>query len=239
MKEIKPYKNSENKKYQIIKMFDNIAATYDLLNGILSFKMDYIWRKTTIKNITNNPKKILDIATGTADLAIMAAKYTNAEITAIDISKNMLQIGNEKIKKNKFSKRIKLQLADAEQLPFENNSFQAITAGFGVRNFENMDKGLSEMYRVLSKNGLILIIEPSKPSKFPIKQIYNLYFSNILPLLGKIISKDKDAYKYLNQSVNHFPSKTQFLNKLNEIGFINCKHIPLTLGVVSLYIAEK
>ena len=239
MKEIKPYKNSENKKYQIIKMFDNIAATYDLLNGILSFKMDYIWRKTTIKKITNHPKKILDIATGTADLAIMAAKYTNAEITAIDISKNMLQIGNEKIKKNKFSKRIKLQLADAEQLPFENNSFQAITAGFGVRNFENMDKGLSEMYRVLTKNGIILIIEPSKPSKFPIKQIYNLYFSNILPLLGKIISKDKDAYKYLNQSVNHFPSKTQFLNKLNEIGFINCKHIPLTLGIVSLYIAEK
>ena len=239
MKEIKPYKNSENKKYQIIKMFDNIAATYDLLNGILSFKMDYIWRKTTIKKITNHPKKILDIATGTADLAIMAAKYTIAKITAVDISKNMLQIGNEKIKKNKFSKRIKLQLADAEQLPFENNSFQAITAGFGVRNFENMDKGLSEMYRVLTKNGLILIIEPSKPSKFPIKQIYNLYFLNILPLLGKIISKDKDAYKYLNQSVNHFPSKTQFLNKLNEIGFINCKHIPLTLGVVSLYIAEK
>lgn len=239
MKEIKPYKNSEDKKYQIIKMFDNIAATYDLLNGMLSFKMDYIWRKTTIKNITNNPKKILDIATGTADLAIMAAKYTNAKITAIDISKNMLQIGNEKIKKHKFSKRIKLQLADAEQLPFDNNSFQAITAGFGVRNFENRDQGLSEMYRVLSSNGLILILEPSKPSTFPIKQIYNLYFSYILPLIGKIISKDKDAYEYLNQSVNHFPSQSTFLKKLNEIGFRECKYIPLTLGIVSLYIAKK
>ena len=239
MKEVKPYKNSEDKKYQIIKMFDNIAATYDLLNGMLSFKMDYIWRKTTIKNITNNPKKILDIATGTADLAIMAAKYTNAKITAIDISKNMLQIGNEKIKKHNFSKRIKLQLADAEQLPFDNNSFQAITAGFGVRNFENRDKGLSEMHRVLSDNGLILIIEPSKPSIFPIKQIYNLYFSYILPLIGKIISKDKDAYEYLNQSVNHFPSQRIFLKKLNEIGFRECKHIPLTLGIVSLYIAKK
>jgi len=239
MKEVKPYKNSEDKKYQIIKMFDNIAATYDLLNGMLSFKMDYIWRKTTIKNITNNPKKILDIATGTADLAIMAAKYTNAKITAIDISKNMLQIGNEKIKKHKFSKRIKLQLADAEQLPFDNNSFQAITAGFGVRNFENRDQGLSEMYRVLSSNGLILILEPSKPSTFPIKQIYNLYFSYILPLIGKIISKDKDAYEYLNQSVNHFPSQSTFLKKLNEIGFRECKYIPLTLGIVSLYIAKK
>ena len=239
MENIKPYNNSKAKKTQIINMFDNIAETYDLLNLILSFRMDYMWRRIAIKNIKNNPKKILDVATGTADLAITASKYTNAKITGIDISKKMLHIGNKKIKNKKLSNRISLQLADAENLPFKDNSFQAITVGFGVRNFENMDKGLSEMYRVLTKNGLILIIEPSKPSTFPIKQIYNLYFSNILPLLGKIISKDKDAYKYLNQSVNHFPSKTQFLNKLNEIGFINCKHIPLTLGIVSLYIAEK
>ena len=239
MKNIKPYNNSEKKKNQIINMFDNISETYDLLNLVLSFRMDYIWRKKSIKNINNNPNKILDIATGTADFAIMAAKYTNAKIIGIDISKKMLSIGNKKIKKQKLSNRILLKLADAEQLPFKKNSFQAITSGFGVRNFESIDKGLSEMYRVLDSDGILVILEPSKPSKFPIKQLYNIYFTYILPLLGKIISKDKNAYRYLTNSVNAFPTKKIFLNKLKEIGFNKCKHIPLTFGIVSLYIAEK
>ena len=239
MKDVKPYNNSENKKTQIINMFDNISETYDLLNLVLSFRMDYIWRKKSIQNIQNNPKKILDIATGTADFAIMAAKYTNAKIIGVDISKKMLNIGNKKINKYQLSNRIILKLADAEQLPFKNNSFQAITSGFGVRNFENMETGLSEMHRVLDKDGVLVILEPSKPSKFPIKQLYNIYFRYILPLLGNIISKDKNAYRYLTNSVNAFPSKKVFLKKLQETGFKDCKHIPLTFGIVSLYSAKK
>jgi len=239
MKYIKPYNNSEKKKTQIINMFDNISETYDLLNLVLSFRMDYIWRRKSVKYIKNNPNKILDIATGTADFAIMAAKHTKAKITGIDISEKMLNIGNKKIKKYKLSKRISLELADAEQLPFKNNSFKAITSGFGVRNFESIDTGLSEIYRVLDEEGILVILEPSKPSIFPIKQLYNIYFTYILPLLGKIISKDKNAYRYLTNSVNAFPTKKIFLNKLEEIGFKKCKHIPLTFGIVSLYIAEK
>ena len=239
MKYIKPYNTSERKKTQIIDMFDNISETYDLLNLILSFRMDYVWRKKSIKKISNNPEKILDVATGTADLAIMAAKYTNAKIIGVDISKKMLNIGDKKIKKRKLSNRILLKLADVEKLPFKNNSFQAITSGFGVRNFDSIDTGLSEMYRVLDKNGVLVILEPSKPSKFPIKQLYNIYFTYILPLLGKIISKDKKAYTYLNNSVNAFPSKKIFLKKLEKIGFNDCKHIPLTFGIVSLYSAKK
>jgi len=239
MKEIKPYNNSKKKKIQIMNMFDNISETYDLLNLVLSFRMDYIWRKKSIQYIQNNPKNILDIATGTADFAIMAAKYTNAKIKGVDISKKMLSIGNEKIKKYKLSHRISLAFADAEKLPFKNNSFQAITAGFGVRNFENIDTGLSEMHRVLEKDGIVVILEPSKPSRFPIKQLYNIYFTYILPSLGKIISKDKNAYKYLTNSVNEFPTTKMFLKKLENIGFKNCKHIPLTFGIVALYSAEK
>ena len=239
MNNINPYNNSEKKKTQIINMFDNISQTYDLLNMLLSFRMDYIWRKKTIKYINNYPKKILDIATGTADLAIMAAKYTNATITGIDISNKMLRVGNKKIKKFKLSNRISLQLADAEDLPFKNNSFQAITSGFGVRNFQNINLGLSEMYRVLENDGILLILEPSKPSIFPIKQIYNTYFTYVLPFLGKIISKDKMAYTYLKNSVNEFYTKKTFLKKLKKIGFKDCKHIPITFGIVSLYIAKK
>ena len=239
MQNIKPYNNSEKKKVQIINMFDNISKTYDLLNLLLSFRMDYIWRKKSIQNIENNPKKILDIATGTADFAIMAAKYTNAKIIGIDISEKMLSIGNTKIKKNKFANRISLKLADAEQLPFENNSFQAITSGFGVRNFQNIDTGLSEMYRVLDEDGIVVILEPSKPSLFPIKQLYNIYFTYILPFVGKLISKDKKAYTYLTNSVNAFPPKKIFLKKLENIGFKHCKHTPLTFGIVSLYSAKK
>ena len=239
MNDIKPYNNSENKKTQIINMFDNISETYDLLNLLLSFRMDYIWRRKSIQNIKNNPKKILDIATGTADFAIMASKYTNAKIIGVDISKKMLKVGKEKIKKYKLSNRISLELADAEKLPFKNNSFQAITSGFGVRNFDSIDTGLSEMHRVLDKDGVIIILEPSKPSRFPIKQLYNIYFTYILPLLGKIISKDQNAYTYFTNSVNAFPSKKIFLKKLEETGFKNCTHIPLTFGIVSLYRAKK
>ena len=201
--------------------------------------MDYLWRKKSIQNIKNNPEKILDIGTGTGDLAIMAAKYTNAKIIGIDISEKMLSIGKKKIDEKKLSNRILLKLGDAEQLPFNNNSFQAITSGFGVRNFQCIDTGLSEMHRVLDKDGVLVILEPSKPSRFPIKQLYNIYFTHILPLLGRIISKDEKAYTYLTNSVNRFPSNKIFLKKLEKIGFKDCKHIPLTFGIVSLYSAKK
>ena len=202
MKDVKPYNNSENKKTQIINMFDSISETYDLLNLVLSFRMDYMWRIKSIQSIKNNPKKILDIATGTADFAIMAAKYTNAKIIGVDISKKMLSIGNKKIKKYDLSNRIILKLADAEQLPFKNNSFQAITSGFGVRNFQSVDAGLSEMYRVLDKDGAVVILEPSKPSRFPFffNTLYNSdnpfsIFTKFLITKPAVITSNKSSLK--------------------------------------------
>lgn len=239
MKNIKPYSNNKNKKKQIKKMFDNISQTYDILNSVLSLRMDYFWRKSVINNIKNNPKSILDIATGTADIAISASRIKNARIIGIDISPKMLEIGKKKIKERKLTERITLELADAEELPYKSNSFQAVTSGFGVRNFENMEEGLREIYRVLEKNGTLIILEPSNPTSFPFKHIYKLYFSYFLPFIGKLISKDKSAYKYFTQSVNAFPEKSKFIKELEKIGFKNCKHKFLTFGVASLFIAKK
>ncbi len=239
MNKVTPYKNSKSKKEQITTMFDNIAENYDLLNHSLSLGMDNIWRKKAIKKISNNPKRILDIATGTGDFALSAAKYTKAQIIGIDISQKMLNIGIKKIKKRKLEKRITLQKADSEKLPFKNNSFDAITAGFGVRNFEDLHKGLSEIYRVLDTKGIVAILEPSTPKYLPLKFLYNLYFHHILPIIGAWISKDKSAYKYLPESVAAFPSKNKFITKLERLGFKECKHLSLTFGVVSLYLAIK
>ena len=239
MPKVTPYNNSESKKEQVTTMFDNIAESYDFLNHSLSFGLDNVWRKIAIKKLTNKPKKILDIATGTGDFAISAAKYTTAQITGIDISKGMLNVGNKKIANKRLENRVTLQQADSENLPFKNNSFDGMTAGFGVRNFENLQKGLKEMHRVLSNDGIVAILEPSIPKYFPIKQFYNLYFHQVLPVIGSFISKDKNAYKYLPESVNAFPSGDKFINELKNAGFNRCKHIPLTLGIVSLYIAIK
>ena len=239
MTKVTPYNNTETKKNQVTKMFDNIAGSYDFLNHTLSLGMDNIWRKIAIKKLNNKPATILDIATGTADFAISASKYTNANITGIDISQGMLDVGVEKITKKGLSNRIQLQLADSEKLPFQNNSYDAITAGFGVRNFEDLNKGLSEMYRTLKSGGRVAILEPSEPTHFPLKQFYNLYFHHILPFIGGIISKDKNAYTYLPDSVSAFPSGNDFLTELDKVGFKECKHIPLTFGIVSLYIAIK
>ena len=239
MSKITPYKNSKTKKEQVQAMFDNIAKKYDLLNHTLSAGMHNIWRKKAIQKLTNNPKNILDIATGTGDFAISAAKYTNANITAIDISKNMLDLGIKKTFDKKLENRIVFEIADAEKLPFNKNKFDAITVGFGVRNFENLTKGLDEIYRVLSKKGLIVILEPSIPKFFPLKQLYYIYFNYLLPNIGYIISGDRSAYKYLPESVKKFPSGKKFINKLEKAGFKNCKHLYLTFGIVSLYIAIK
>ena len=239
MTKVTPYNKTETKKKQVTKMFDNIAGSYDFLNHTLSLGMDNIWRKIAIKQLSNEPDTILDIATGTGDFAISATKYTNAKITGIDISQGMLNVGLEKITKKGLSDRIQLQLADSEKLPFQDNSYDAITAGFGVRNFEDLNKGLSEMYRTLKSGGILAILEPSEPSSFPIKQLYKLYFHYILPFIGGIISKDKNAYTYLPDSVSAFPSGNDFLTKIDKVGFKECKHIPLTFGIVSLYIAIK
>lgn len=220
-------------------MFDNIAKNYDFLNHSLSFGMDFYWRKRAIKQLTNNPKKILDVATGTADFAISASKIKGVKITGIDISDGMIEVGKSKIKKEGLEDVINLQIADSEDLPFDDFTFDAITAGFGVRNFENLNKGLSEMYRTLNKKGIVAILEPSKPKTFPLKQLYNIYFHHVLPFVGKLISKDNSAYTYLPNSVEAFPSGNDFIKHLEIVGFKNCNHIPLTLGIVDLYIAIK
>ena len=236
---VKPYNNSQNKKNQVKQMFNKIAGQYDFLNRFLTFGIDNIWRKIAVKKIKNNPKNVLDIATGTADLAIITAKYTNAEIIGLDISDQMLKVGKEKITNKKLDSRIKLINGDAENLSFNNETFDAITVGFGVRNFENLEKGLNEIYRVIKEGGYVAILEPSYPEKFPLKQLFNFYFETLTPIIGNLISKDYKAYSYLSKSVKNFPSSNNFIDQLKQIGFSKCNHYSLTFGVVSLYIAIK
>jgi demethylmenaquinone methyltransferase/2-methoxy-6-polyprenyl-1,4-benzoquinol methylase len=236
---IKPYNSLESKKDQVKHMFNMIASKYDFLNHTLSLGMDYVWRKKAIKKILNNPKEILDIATGTADFAISAAKYTQANITGIDISDKMIYVGNKKIQQKKLNNRIKLSIEDSENLPYLDNSYDAITAGFGVRNFENLEKGLSEIHRVVKKNGYVVILEPSTPKAFPLKQIFSIYFQKILPFIGSLVSKDKSAYSYLPNSVKSFPEGDDFLKILNKQGFSKTNYYPLSFGIVSMYVAIK
>jgi demethylmenaquinone methyltransferase/2-methoxy-6-polyprenyl-1,4-benzoquinol methylase len=236
---IKPYNSLESKKDQVKHMFNMIASKYDFLNHTLSLGMDYVWRKKAIKKILNNPKEILDIATGTADFAISAAKHTQANITGIDISDQMIYVGNKKIQQKKLNNRIKLSIEDSENLPYLNNSYDAITAGFGVRNFENLEKGLSEIHRVVKKNGYVVILEPSTPKAFPLKQIFSIYFQKILPFIGSLVSKDKSAYSYLPNSVKSFPEGDDFLKILNKQGFSKTNYYPLSFGIVSMYVAIK
>tara|TARA_B100000315_G_C14535647_1_gene568313 strand:+ start:734 stop:1396 length:663 start_codon:yes stop_codon:yes gene_type:complete len=220
-------------------MFDSIAKNYDFLNHSLSFCMDFYWRRKAISKLKNKPKTILDIATGTADFAIAASKIKDAQIVGIDISKKMLEIGNQKIKRKGLDNNISLQLADSENLPFSINSFDAVTVGFGVRNFENLKLGLSEIYRVMKKDSIVVILEPSKPKISPIKEIYDIYFHYVLPFFGRLISKNNIAYQYLPNSVNTFPKTKDFLKILKEVGFSKYEHIPLTFGIIALYIAIK
>jgi demethylmenaquinone methyltransferase/2-methoxy-6-polyprenyl-1,4-benzoquinol methylase len=237
---VKPYNQEDGKKEQVAQMFNNIATKYDLLNHTLSMGIDILWRKRAVKILKKlNPKSILDIATGTGDFAIENLGSGASKITGIDISQGMIDVGIEKIKKKKLTDKVKLLLGDAEKLPFSDNSFDAITVGFGVRNFENLEKGLSEMYRVLKPGGTCLVLEFSKPTKFPIKSIYNLYFKNILPGIGKLISKDKVAYTYLPASVDAFPDGPKFISILTSAGYKNTKIIPLSFGIASIYLGIK
>lgn len=227
------------KQQQVMEMFDNIADSYDFLNHFFSLGIDILWRKKAIGLLkASAPKRILDVATGTADFAIEAAELNPEKIIGIDISEKMLVVGREKIKKLRMEKDIQLLLADCENLPFKDNYFNAITVGFGVRNFENLEKGLSEMYRVLDAGGAVVILEFSRP-KFPIRNIFNFYFKNILPNIGKFISKDKVAYTYLPKSVQTFPDGKDFLNIMRKIGFSALSQIPLTFGIASVYVGRK
>ncbi|MFC2152117.1 bifunctional demethylmenaquinone methyltransferase/2-methoxy-6-polyprenyl-1,4-benzoquinol methylase UbiE [Bacteroidota bacterium] len=239
---ITPYKdNSSGKKEQVAQMFDNIARRYDFLNHFLSLGIDKIWRKKAIKCLNNLPPHpmLLDVASGTGDLALVALKLNPKKIIGVDISQEMLNIGTDKIKKKGLQDIIELKLGDSENLDFENDFFHGITVAFGVRNFENLNKGLAEMYRVLKPEGILVILEFSKPRVFPVKQIYNFYFKFILPSIGKIISKDNSAYTYLPESVNQFPEKESFIIQLEKVGFKNCIFKSLSFGIASIYVALK
>ncbi|MBV6483575.1 MAG: Ubiquinone/menaquinone biosynthesis C-methyltransferase UbiE [Flavobacteriales bacterium] len=236
-----PYKEQQaGKKEQVATMFNNISKKYDFLNHFLSLGIDILWRKKSIKLLKpHQPKVMLDIATGTGDFALEALALNPEKVIGIDISEGMLAVGKEKMKQRKVDNIITLQLGDSENLPFDNDYFDAYTAGFGVRNFENLEKGLAEMLRVLKPNGKAVILEFSKPKKFPIKQLYNFYFNNILPGIGKLVSKDNAAYTYLPESVNAFPEGDDFLVILNQLGYKNAKAIPLMFGIASIYTATK
>lgn len=236
-----PYKeNTDNKKKQVATMFNNISHRYDFLNHLLSMGIDKLWRKKAIKLLNNRPvKRLLDIASGTGDFAISGLKLKPIQVIGSDISEGMLKVGKEKVKKKGLSDIITFELGDAEDIKHEDKSFDAITVGFGVRNFENLEKGLSEMYRVLKDNGQVAILEFSKPRQFPIKQFYNFYFLRILPLIGKMVSKDASAYTYLPESVQEFPDGQEFVTIMEKLGYKNIKQYPVTFGIASIYWGEK
>ncbi|MEQ9467552.1 MAG: bifunctional demethylmenaquinone methyltransferase/2-methoxy-6-polyprenyl-1,4-benzoquinol methylase UbiE [Ekhidna sp.] len=236
-----PYKDkSDAKKKQVAEMFDSISGKYDFLNHFLSLGIDIRWRKKAIKMLKDlQPKQILDIATGTGDFAIESLKLNPEKVIGVDISEGMLNVGREKMKKRGYSDIIDMQSGDSENLHFEDNTFDAVIVAFGVRNFENLEKGLSEMNRVLRPGGRAVILEFSKPTVFPFKQLYNFYFRWILPKIGKVVSKDNAAYTYLPESVNEFPFGDDFLKILQKTGYKNTTCRPLTLGISSIYVGEK
>ncbi|MBP1224359.1 bifunctional demethylmenaquinone methyltransferase/2-methoxy-6-polyprenyl-1,4-benzoquinol methylase UbiE [Flavobacterium sp. 1355] len=240
-KKITPYKNSTlGKKEQVAQMFDTISGNYDNLNRVISFGIDVKWRKKVLKIVSDKkPKNILDIATGTGDLAILMAKTNAEKIIGLDISAGMLEVGKKKVEEKKLSNIIELVLGDSENIPFEDNYFDAITVSFGVRNFENLEKGFAEILRVLKPNGVFVILETSVPDKTPYKQGYNFYTKNILPLIGKLFSKDNSAYGYLSESAAAFPYGEALNNILRKIGFIDVVAMPQTFGVATIYSASK
>jgi demethylmenaquinone methyltransferase / 2-methoxy-6-polyprenyl-1,4-benzoquinol methylase len=228
------------KKNQVRSMFDNISEKYDFLNHLLSFGIDKFWRRRAISMLKPyNPGSILDIATGTGDLSISALRLKPSKIIGIDISEGMLRIGIEKIKQKKLDNTIQLMTGDSENIQFPDNEFDSAMVAFGVRNFENLLKGLTEIRRVLKPGAPLVVLEFSKPKYFPVKQVYNFYFKNILPNVGRFFSKDKMAYNYLPDSVSKFPEGKDFLEMMDKAGFKSAKERRLTFGVASIYIAIK
>ena len=239
---IVPFKDSSlNKKKQVAEMFNHIAFRYDFLNRFLSAGIDVYWRKKAIKELLAiNPQQILDVATGTGDVAIMMTKYLSPKkITGIDISEGMLDFGKQKIAKLHLENMIELQTGDSEAIHFPDNSFDAITVAFGVRNFENLEKGLQEMLRVLKPGGKLIILEFSKPKQFLFKGFYNFYMKIVTPGVGKLISKNADAYQYLNDSVNAFPEGKNFLDILDKTGFTKTYLKALSFCICTIYCGSK
>tara|TARA_R110000782_G_scaffold219335_1_gene306640 strand:- start:1610 stop:2353 length:744 start_codon:yes stop_codon:yes gene_type:complete len=240
-RKVTPYKDSDlGKKEQVTKMFDTISKNYDGLNRVISFGIDIKWRKKVVEILKKEqPDSILDIATGTGDLAIALVNTGAKKIVGLDISPGMLAVGKDKVRHKNLDNNIEMVVGDSENLVFEDNSFDAVTVSFGVRNFETLETGMAEILRVLKPNGSLVILETSVPTKTPYKQGYKFYTKNILPLIGKMFSKDNSAYGYLSESASVFPHGENFNNILREIGFIDVTNKPQTFGVASIYIAKK
>jgi len=238
---VTPYSNSvKGKKEQVAQMFDHIAPKYDFLNHFLSFGIDKIWRRKAIRLLLkHSPDDILDVATGTGDFAIASLKTGARKIIGVDISEEMLAVGKAKINAIGIGNRITLQKGDSEELIFSDKSFDAVTVAFGVRNFENLQKGINEIFRVLRPGGMVCILEFSKPKYFPVKQIYSFYSFYILPFFGRLFSKDNEAYRYLPESVEQFPDGEEFLSVLIKSGFSQTKQHRQTFGVATIYTGEK
>lgn len=237
-----PYKDLQHsKKTQVALMFNNIAGKYDLLNHLLSFNIDKYWRKKAIRCIkpVNEPMKLLDVATGTGDFAFTALSLHPEKITGIDISESMLEVGKKKAEKRNRNHEIEFLYGDAENIPFPDHSFHVAISGFGVRNFEDLEKGIGEIFRVLKAGGQIVILEFSRPVHAPFKQIYAFYFSRVLPWIGRVISKDKSAYGYLPDSVKNFPDGNTFIRILEKAGFTECRFTTLTFGIATIYLGYK
>ncbi|MFT5581080.1 MAG: demethylmenaquinone methyltransferase/2-methoxy-6-polyprenyl-1,4-benzoquinol methylase [Psychromonas sp.] len=240
-KEVKPYgQQDQSKKQEVQKMFDNISSRYDFLNHFLSLGIDRVWRRKAINKLRSiHPKKILDIATGTADFALAAMKLQPAEVVGLDLSSGMLEVGKKKIKKKGLDEVISMVQGDSEKLDFEDGYFDALTVGFGVRNFEDLEQGLSEMLRVVRPGGKLVILEFSKPKKFPIKYAFGFYSKYLIPFFGKRISKDEKAYSYLPESVEAFPEGENFVNILKKVGYKNVEAELVSGGIATIYMGIK
>ncbi|MGB5321513.1 bifunctional demethylmenaquinone methyltransferase/2-methoxy-6-polyprenyl-1,4-benzoquinol methylase UbiE [Lutimonas sp.] len=240
-KKVIPYKDSElGKKEQVTEMFDKVSSNYDVLNRVLTFGIDISWRKHVVALVKEgNAQKVLDIATGTGDLAIMMAKADISDVTGLDISPGMLNIGIQKVKDEGLNGKVDMVIGDSEKLPFEEGTFDAITVAFGVRNFENLELGLREILRVLKPKGTLTVLETSQPTGFPVKQGFQFYSKYVIPTIGKLFSKDKNAYDYLPESAAAFPYGEAFNNILLKTGFNSSKVYPQTLGVATIYHAIK
>ena len=238
--EVKPYHSGQSKKEEVAIMFNNISERYDFLNHFLSLGIDHIWRRKAVKKLKEiQPKRILDLATGTGDFAVALTQLKPTQIIGMDISSGMLAVGKNKMKEKKLDHVVEMVLGDSEDMPFDDNYFDAVTVGFGVRNYENLEKGLKEMLRVTRLGGKIVILEFSKPKKFPIKQTFAFYARVVIPFLGKRISKDEKAYAYLPESVASFPEGKEFTDILEKLGYKQVESSLLSGGIATIYSGIK
>ena len=237
---VKPYNTDRSKKEEVAEMFNNIAIKYDFLNHFLSLGIDHVWRYKAINELKEiKPKKILDLATGTGDFAIASLRLNPEQVIGMDISAGMLEVGKTKMLKKNYNHIIDMRLGDSENLPFEDNYFDALTVGFGVRNYENLEKGLSEMLRVVRPGGKLVILEFSKPKKFPIKQAFKFYSKYFIPFFGKRISKDENAYAYLPESVAAFPEGQAFEDVVKKLNYKGVKSKLVSGGIATIYTGIK